>query len=121
MNESNAPKHWRVETDADNIAWLWFDKAGTGTNVLSAEVMNELYEVLEGIRQSNPRALVIGSAKKSGFIAGADIKEFVGLENPEEAYHLIRNGQKVFDRIAELPFPTIAMINGFALGGGLEL
>ncbi|NND61310.1 MAG: crotonase, partial [Gammaproteobacteria bacterium] len=42
-------------------------------------------------------------------------------ENPEEAYHLIRNGQKVFDRIAELPFPTIAMINGFALGGGLEL
>ena len=117
----NDYRHWRVETDDDNIAWLWFDKADAGTNVLSSDAMQELYEMLEEIRQSAPRALVVGSAKRSGFIAGADIKEFVGLENPDQAYELIRNGQRVFDRLAELPFPTIAMINGFALGGGLEL
>ncbi len=123
MNESNVTQrqHWRIEKDADNLVWLWFDKAGASTNVLSAEVMTELYEVLGDIEKTSPRALIVTSAKKSGFIAGADIKEFTGLKSPDEAYELIRNGQRVFDRLEALPFTTVALINGFALGGGLEL
>ncbi len=114
-------QHWRRETDGDNIVWLWFDMAGASTNVLSGEVLYELNDILAELEQSKPRAVVIGSAKKSGFIAGADIKEFGRLKTPDQAYELIRNGQRVMDRIESLPCPSIAMINGFALGGGLEL
>ena len=69
---------------------------------------------------SNPKALIVTSAKR-GFIAGADIKEFVGIRTPDQAYELICQGQQVLDRLAALPCPTIAAINGFALGGGLEV
>ncbi|MBT8135481.1 MAG: enoyl-CoA hydratase/isomerase family protein [Gammaproteobacteria bacterium] len=119
--DENAEKHWRLETDADNIAWLWFDKAGTGTNVLSGEVLYQLNDILAELEKNPPRAVAVCSAKKSGFIAGADIKEFVVLETPDQAYELIRHGQRVMDRLEALPCPTIAAINGFALGGGLEL
>ncbi|MDH3589285.1 MAG: 3-hydroxyacyl-CoA dehydrogenase NAD-binding domain-containing protein, partial [Gammaproteobacteria bacterium] len=120
INET-AEQHWRTETDDDNIVWLWFDKAGTGTNVLSAEVLYQLNDILAVLEKDKPRAVAVCSAKKTGFIAGADIKEFVQLETPDQAYELIRNGQRVMDRLEALPCPTIAVINGFALGGGLEL
>jgi len=64
--------------------------------------------------------MILTSAKR-GFIAGADIKEFVGIRTPDQAYELIRRGQQVLDKLAALPCPTIAAINGFALGGGLEV
>ncbi len=113
--------HWRTETDDDNIVWLWLDKAGASTNVLSAAVLYQLNDILAELERQKPRAVIVCSAKKSGFVAGADIKEFVALETPEQAYELIRNGQRVMDRLEALPCPTIALINGFALGGGLEL
>jgi 3-hydroxyacyl-CoA dehydrogenase/enoyl-CoA hydratase/3-hydroxybutyryl-CoA epimerase len=115
------PRHWRTHTDADGILWLGIDKADTGTNVLSSEVLLEAGKILDQIEVRPPRALVIYSAKKSGFIAGADIREFTRLETPEQAYELIRGGQSLFDRIEALRFTTVAAINGFALGGGLEL
>ncbi|HSC06182.1 MAG TPA: 3-hydroxyacyl-CoA dehydrogenase NAD-binding domain-containing protein [Steroidobacteraceae bacterium] len=114
-------KHWQLERDADRVAFLVLDKAGSSANTLSAEVLQELYQLLEEVERSRPRAVVVCSAKPSGFIAGADIKEFTGLRNPEQAYGLIRTGQRVMDRLAALPCPTAAAINGFALGGGLEL
>ncbi len=113
--------NWVVTTDDDNIVWLGFDKAGASTNVLSSYIMAELYERLAELEAIQPRAIIIHSLKKSGFIAGADIKEFTELTDEEQAYELIRSGQKVFDRLAAMPVPTIALINGFALGGGLEL
>jgi 3-hydroxyacyl-CoA dehydrogenase/enoyl-CoA hydratase/3-hydroxybutyryl-CoA epimerase len=61
------------------------------------------------------------SAKKSGFVAGADIKEFTEITNAEDGYRLIHAGQQVLDRLAALPCPTVAAVHGFALGGGLEL
>ncbi len=114
-------QHWRLETDADRIAWLTIDQRDASANTLGSAVMRELDGHLAGIEESRPRALVIRSAKDSGFIAGADISEFTGLTDLEQAYRLVRTGQQVFDRIEALPIPTIAAIHGFALGGGLEL
>lgn len=118
MNKSST--HWRLETDADGVAWLALDKAGASTNSLSREVMEELDAMLAEVARALPQALIVTSAKR-GFIAGADIKEFVGIRTPDQAYELIRQGQQVLDKLAALPCPTIAAINGFALGGGLEV
>jgi 3-hydroxyacyl-CoA dehydrogenase/enoyl-CoA hydratase/3-hydroxybutyryl-CoA epimerase len=118
MNKKST--HWRLETDADGVAWLALDKAGASTNSLSRDVMEELDAMLAEVARALPKALIVTSAKR-GFIAGADIKEFVGIRTPDQAYELIRQGQQVLDKLAALPCPTIAAINGFALGGGLEV
>ena len=117
---ANQSTHWRLVTDQDGVAWLALDKAGASTNSLSRDVMEELDAMLAEIARAQPKALIVTSAKR-GFIAGADIKEFVGIRNPDDAYQLIRQGQQVLDKLAALPFPTVAAINGFALGGGLEV
>jgi 3-hydroxyacyl-CoA dehydrogenase/enoyl-CoA hydratase/3-hydroxybutyryl-CoA epimerase len=113
--------NWRIEKDADGIAWLCFDKAGASTNVLSGEVMQELGERIKDLEDMKPRGVIVYSGKKSGFIAGADIKEFTGLKTPDDAFKLIRGGQMVLDRLEQLPCPTAAVIQGFCLGGGMEL
>ena len=113
--------HWKFERDADGIAWLGADKRDASANVLSKDVVRELAELMNGIEADVPRALIVYSAKPSGFVAGADIKDFTTLKTPDEAFTLIRAGQEVFDRIEALRCPTVAAIHGFALGGGLEL
>lgn len=118
---SSSPLHWRLETDADRIAWLTFDLHGSSTNTLGSAQMRELNERLAEIEVTRPRAVVIQSAKGGGFVAGADITEFGGLTDLEQAYQLVRAGQLVFDRLEALPIPTVAAIHGFALGGGFEL
>jgi 3-hydroxyacyl-CoA dehydrogenase/enoyl-CoA hydratase/3-hydroxybutyryl-CoA epimerase len=112
---------WKFEIDADRIAWLTCDTPGASTNVLSAKVLEDLAAALSQIAQIRPLGVVVRSAKRSGFVAGADIKEFLDLRTPEEAYALIRNGQQVLDRLEQLACPSVAAIHGFALGGGLEL
>src|ERR1700761_8381541 len=119
MNDTNTS--WRSSTDGDGIVWLTLDKPGTSANVLSSEVLIELDALLRPLRQNPPRGVVVSSAKKSGFIAGADIKEFTGITDAESGYKLIHRGQQVLDRLEALPCPTVAAIHGFALGGGLEL
>jgi len=123
MNDAvtNSFRHWRQETDSDGIVWLCIDKADTGANVLSGEVLLELADILTPLEQDPPRGLVIWSAKKSGFVMGADINEFTTLTTSQQAYELVRLGQQLFDRIEALRCPTTAVINGFALGGGFEL
>jgi 3-hydroxyacyl-CoA dehydrogenase/enoyl-CoA hydratase/3-hydroxybutyryl-CoA epimerase len=115
------PGNWKLEIDADRIAWLTCDVPGGSTNVLSSGVLQELAELLSEISRAKPVGVVIRSAKRSGFVAGADIKEFLDLRTPEEAYTLIRRGQQVLDRLESLECPSVAVIHGFALGGGLEL
>jgi 3-hydroxyacyl-CoA dehydrogenase/enoyl-CoA hydratase/3-hydroxybutyryl-CoA epimerase len=110
-----------MEIDADHIAWLVCDAPGASANVLSSGVMRELGECLSRIAAMRPVGVVVRSAKASGFIAGADIKEFLTLRSPEEGQALTRAGQRVFQQLADLPFPSVAAIHGFALGGGLEL
>jgi 3-hydroxyacyl-CoA dehydrogenase / enoyl-CoA hydratase / 3-hydroxybutyryl-CoA epimerase len=112
---------WRAESDADGITWLSFDKPGTSTNVLSRDTLLELDSHLQIIQKTPPSGLVIRSAKTSGFIAGADVREFSQLTSTAQAFEMVRAAQKIFDRVESLPCPTVAIINGFALGGGLEL
>jgi 3-hydroxyacyl-CoA dehydrogenase / enoyl-CoA hydratase / 3-hydroxybutyryl-CoA epimerase len=112
---------WQVERDADSVVWLTIDKPGTSANVLSSGVLRDLDALLQPLIKNPPRAVIVISAKKSGFIAGADIKEFTGIANLEDGFRLIRAGQEVLNRLEALPCPTVAAIHGFALGGGLEL
>jgi 3-hydroxyacyl-CoA dehydrogenase/enoyl-CoA hydratase/3-hydroxybutyryl-CoA epimerase len=116
-----APAHWQVASDADGITWLTLDKQDASANSLSRPVMEELDALLARIEGQRPRAVIVTSAKANGFIAGADIKEFVGVKTPDEALAMIRQGQAVIERLAALGCTTVAAINGFALGGGLEL
>ncbi|MBR0567932.1 enoyl-CoA hydratase/isomerase family protein [Azoarcus sp. L1K30] len=114
-------QHWRLRREADGLAWLALDKAGSTTNSLSAAVMDELGSVLDALDAEPPAALVIASAKASGFIAGADIEEFSTLTSAADARALVARGWLLFERLAEVDYPTLALIRGHCLGGGLEL
>jgi 3-hydroxyacyl-CoA dehydrogenase/enoyl-CoA hydratase/3-hydroxybutyryl-CoA epimerase len=119
---SNDGAHnWTLERDAEGVAWLTLDKPGTSANVLSGPVLLELDGLLAALEKQPPRALVVVSAKKSGFVAGADIREFTGITDADSGYVLIHRGQQVLNRLAALPCPSVAALHGFALGGGLEL
>ncbi|MGO9803882.1 MAG: 3-hydroxyacyl-CoA dehydrogenase NAD-binding domain-containing protein [Steroidobacteraceae bacterium] len=118
---TDATRNWSLEKDADGIAWLTLDKPGTSANVLSSSVLTELGGLITALQKDLPRAVVVISAKKSGFIAGADIREFTGITDADSGYGLIHGGQEVMNRLAALPCPSVAAIHGFALGGGLEL
>jgi len=121
MDNTGDKQHFSRETDSDKIVWLCFDKADAGTNVLSPDVFAELDEQLKAIATESPRGLVILSGKANGFIAGADINSFTRVRTERQAQELLRTGQEVFNRLAALPFPTVALIHGFCLGGGTEL
>ena len=114
-------QHWALNLDKDNLAWLCFDKHESSANVLSASVLEEFASILEQLQLNLPDGLIIYSGKKNGFIMGADIKEFTKINAEEEAYTLIRQGQKVLDALEALACPTLSVINGYTLGGGLEL
>ncbi|ETR76875.1 fatty-acid oxidation protein subunit alpha [Afipia sp. P52-10] len=114
-------KNFRLAKDADGVAWLLVDRAGTSANTLSADVIEELDSVLAAIESDRPRALVIRSAKPSGFIAGADVNAFRGATDPREVEAEISRAHRVTDRLENLGMPTIAVIHGFCLGGGLEI
>jgi 3-hydroxyacyl-CoA dehydrogenase/enoyl-CoA hydratase/3-hydroxybutyryl-CoA epimerase len=113
-------RQWSLELDPDRIAWLTFDKPGASANSLSRAAMEELNERLAEIERLAPRGLVVVSAKP-GFIAGADVSEFGQVREPAEAVPSIRAAHAVLERLERLPCPTVAAINGYCLGGGLEL
>src|SRR3990167_2848420 len=114
-------QHFKLNTDASNILWLTIDRANASANSLSREVFDELETILDEIAKQKPAGVVILSGKKKGFIAGADISQFTHLKSADEAFDLIRQAQVVLDKLEALPMPTVAMIQGFCLGGGLEL
>src|SRR5256885_4135652 len=114
-------KNWKLNVDADHLAWLYFDRAGSTTNTFSKEALRELGQIADHLRSMPPKGLAILSAKENGFAAGADIDEFTTLKDADEAIAFTVLGNEVFDRIAALPFPTVAMIHGFCMGGGTEL
>lgn len=114
-------QHWNFTRDADGVAWLTLDKAGTATNTLSAAVLAEFNETLSEFERVPPRALVIRSGKANGFIAGADVDEFGAIDTEAGATALVKRGWETFERLAGARYPTLALVRGFCLGGGLEL
>jgi 3-hydroxyacyl-CoA dehydrogenase/enoyl-CoA hydratase/3-hydroxybutyryl-CoA epimerase len=122
MNTGTPPgdQCWTLEVDAECIAWLTLDVRDASVNSLSRSVIAGLDAQLAEIERLRPAGVAVTSAK-SGFIAGADIREFGHVRTPDEALPLIRSAHTVVARLERLPCPTVAAINGYCLGGGLEL
>jgi 3-hydroxyacyl-CoA dehydrogenase/enoyl-CoA hydratase/3-hydroxybutyryl-CoA epimerase len=118
---TNTYQHWQLEVDSDGIAWATLDKAGESTNSLSSAVMNELGLLLDQLDVYPPNGLIFRSGKAAGFIAGADIQEFTQLDTPAKGVVLVSRGWSLFNRLAAVPYPTLALVRGHCLGGGLEL
>ena len=114
-------KHWQLDKDNEGLLWLTLNREGTPVNSLSRDVFSELNDILTAVANEPPAGMAIISGKKTGFIAGADISQFTALKTADEAFDLIRQGQVILDKLAALPFPTVACIHGFCLGGGTEL
>ncbi len=114
-------KHWTLQRDADGITWAILDKAGASTNTLGAEVMAELGQVLDECDRNPPKGLIFKSGKEAGFIAGADIEEFTTLDSPEKARALVQRGWDIYNRLAAVRYPTLALVRGHCMGGGTEL
>jgi len=113
-------KHWRWEKDREGLVWLTFDKQGESANTFSRQALEELRGTLRAIAAEHPKGMIIRSAK-DGFVAGADVEEFTRFKSPQEAMAFVKLGWDVFQELSELPFPTTAMVNGFCMGGGVEL
>ncbi len=114
-------RHWRAELRADGSLVLRFDRADAPVNAFSQDALIELAQALERIALEPPKALVIASGKASGFIAGADLKEFQEFDRKGTVNDAIRRGQDVFQTLATLRIPTVAAIHGFCMGGGTEI
>ncbi|MEO8536505.1 MAG: 3-hydroxyacyl-CoA dehydrogenase NAD-binding domain-containing protein [Betaproteobacteria bacterium] len=114
-------EHWNLTRDADGIGWLTLDRADATTNTLSKTVLEQLGVMLDRLDADPPRGLVIRSGKQNGFIAGADIDEFGDIDDADAARALVKRGWDLFERLSTVGYPTVALIRGFCLGGGLEL
>jgi 3-hydroxyacyl-CoA dehydrogenase/enoyl-CoA hydratase/3-hydroxybutyryl-CoA epimerase len=110
------------ETGDDRVCILTFDRPESGANIFDAATMSELSEHVDAIERDNSlRGLIITSAKKSIFIAGADLKTLLKQAPTGEMRGFIAEGQRVFNRIAALKIPTVAAIHGATAGGGYEV
>jgi 3-hydroxyacyl-CoA dehydrogenase / enoyl-CoA hydratase / 3-hydroxybutyryl-CoA epimerase len=118
---TGAYRNFKLTRDGDGIAWLLFDREGASANTLSADVLEEFDRVLSELESNRPAGLVIRSAKPSGFIAGADVNEFRGASDPGPVEAAIGRAHAVIDRLEALRAPSVAVIHGFCLGGGLEV
>jgi 3-hydroxyacyl-CoA dehydrogenase / enoyl-CoA hydratase / 3-hydroxybutyryl-CoA epimerase len=114
-------RHWQRRVDREGVCWLSLDKRESSVNTLSQEVLAELESEIAQLHTDKPVGLVFVSGKSTGFIAGADVKEFGRLRSAAEGAALAARGQALLSRIERLGVPTVAAIDGFALGGGLEL
>ena len=113
--------HWKLEYDVHNIVWLHLDMADSKVNLLSGAVLEELRSVLDELTNNVPQGVIILSDKKAGFIFGADIKEFLELDDISQSQPFLDRGHEIMDKLEALPCPTVSMIKGMCLGGGMEL
>ena len=112
----------RRETGDDQICVLTFDRPESGANVFDAATLDDLNEHLEAVeKDASVRGLIIASAKKSIFVAGADLKTLLQAAKTDEMREFIEPGQQVFNRLSNLKIPTVAAIHGASAGGGYEV
>ena len=115
-------KNWQMQTDESQIIWLGIQRESAAVNTINDEVLDELNGLLHDISQmKEAKGLIIYSLKPSGFIAGADINTLSHFEHAAQAVDFLRKGQAVLSYLESLAIPTVAMIDGFCMGGGLEL
>jgi 3-hydroxyacyl-CoA dehydrogenase/enoyl-CoA hydratase/3-hydroxybutyryl-CoA epimerase len=112
-----------IQRQIDNgICVLTFDRPESGANIFDAATLEELSEHVDAIeKDASLRGLIIASAKKSIFIAGADLKTLLRQAQSGGMRDFIAEGQRIFKRIAALKIPTAAAIHGASAGGGYEV
>src|SRR6266481_5546243 len=112
----------RRETTDGHICVLTFDRRESGANIFDAATLDDLNEHLDAVeKDASLRGLIIASAKKSIFVAGADLKTLLQGAKTGEMRGFIERGQQVFNRLADLKIPTAAAIHGASAGGGFEV
>ncbi len=112
----------QIDTDDSGVALMKLDLPDRSVNVLTPQMLTDLDEALDRVAsESSLKLLVIRGMKPTGFLAGADIQQFQNIATAEEAVALSRTGQQLFEKLELLPIPTMAIIHGACLGGGLEL
>jgi len=121
----NAPANAAIirrETDSQGICVLTFDRPESGANIFDAATLGDLESHLDAIEKDKSlRGLIVISAKKSIFIAGADLKTLLKQARSGELRDFIARGQRAFNRIVALPVPSCAAIHGACAGGGYEI
>ncbi len=118
LQNSPAPGALAIE---DGIAWLRLDDPGKKVNTLSTRLFAWFEDQVARLERERPAGLVIYSGKPDGFVAGADLEELLALSRAADVHAMLRRGHELMERLAALPFPTVAAIHGACLGGGLEL
>ena len=113
--------HFSVEQADDNVVWVGLDTIGKSVNVLAQDVMHELTSLTAELAANPPAGLVFFSKKERGFIFGADINEFAQFGTTEALTGHIEQVLASFQRIEDLPCPTVILVDGMCLGGGYEL
>jgi 3-hydroxyacyl-CoA dehydrogenase/enoyl-CoA hydratase/3-hydroxybutyryl-CoA epimerase len=117
-------ENFKVKTDENDITWVGIDVAGSNVNTMGTPVLIEFAALLDQFDKEPPKAVVFYSLKTSGFIAGANIQEFEAIGRTDDvaaAEKLIKTGYDLYERLAAVKYPTLALIKGFCMGGGLEL
>jgi 3-hydroxyacyl-CoA dehydrogenase/enoyl-CoA hydratase/3-hydroxybutyryl-CoA epimerase len=111
----------RLEERSEGIVFLRMDVKDRSVNVFNSQLLADFESALDAVAaQTAYRVLVIRSDKPSGFLAGADLQEFDHLRTAAEATAVATRGQALFARLAGLAIPSVAVIHGPCLGGGLE-
>ena len=115
-------KTLRQQIDDNGIMTVWFDQADRSANTFSTALFGELDSLVTQLENGNgsaPNGVIFTSGKPNVFVSGADLFEMVKMDGPQKQ-RFLEWGQRLFDRIAALPMPTVAALNGHCLGGGLE-
>ncbi len=121
MTELMKLKHWQVNINEEGIVCACIDRADSSANTLNQEIMMELDQLLDTISNNDKAKGVIFCSAKDHFIMGADISQFSKLKDYDEALDLIKKGQAVLQKLEDLKIPSVALIKGLCLGGGMEL
>lgn len=117
-----APELIRRHITDDQICILTFDRADSAANIFDRATLGELNNHINyALCNSNLKGIVITSAKKTIFIAGADLTQLGTARTPDELRDIIEFGQAIFGRLATLSIPTVAAIHGACVGGGYEV